>query len=168
MSTVLRFLRFETFTGWHMLTVMVLFFGTIISVNMTMAYFATSSWSGLLVKNTYVASQNFDDDVALDREMRERGWVSDLTVDKGAITYNLVDATGQPVLADTVTASIYRPVGVLDDQSVTLEPGGEGVFSAALTIDPGQWIARISAERNGALIYREVHRLELPLVGSGG
>lgn len=162
MSTALRFLRFETFTGWHMLTIMVLFFGTIVSVNVTMAYFATSSWSGLLVKNTYVASQKFDDDVALNREMLERGWVSDLTIDGRSISYSLVDAAGQPVLADTVTASIYRPVGVLEDQSVTLAQGGEGSYSAALAVEPGQWIARISAEKDGTLVYREVHRLELP------
>lgn len=163
MDAALRFLRFETFTGWHMLAVMVLFFGTIVSVNVTMAYFATSSWSGLLVKNTYVASQKFDDDVAQNREMLERGWVSDLTMDGRTITYSLVDAAGQPIAADTVTASIYRPVGVLDDQSVTLAHSGEGIYSAALPVDPGQWIARISAEKDGTLVYREVHRLELPV-----
>jgi len=163
MGAAMRFLRFETFTGWHMLTVMVLFFGTIVSVNLTMAYFATSSWSGLLVKNTYVASQKFDDDVAQNREMLERGWVSDLTMDGRTITYSLVDATGRPVVADTVTASVYRPVGVLDDQSVTLTQSGEGVYSTALTVDSGQWIARITAQKDGTLVYREVHRLEVPM-----
>ena len=49
-----------TFTGWHMLAIMLAFFGTIITVNFTMAYLATSSWSGLVVKNTYVASQQFN------------------------------------------------------------------------------------------------------------
>ena len=47
-----------TFTGWHMLTIMLLFFGTIISVNVTMAWNAVTSWSGLVVQNTYVASQS--------------------------------------------------------------------------------------------------------------
>lgn len=163
MSSTLDFLRFKTFTGWHMLVVMVLFFGTIVSVNLTMAYFATSSWSGLLVQNTYVASQKFDDDVAQNREMLERGWVSDLTMDGSTITYSLADGTGQPVFADTVTASVYRPVGVLDDQSVTMTQSGEGTYSAALAVDPGQWIARISAQKDGMLVYREVHRLELPM-----
>ena len=49
-----------TFTGWHMLAIMLAFFGTIITVNFTMAYLATSTWSGLVVKNTYVASQQFN------------------------------------------------------------------------------------------------------------
>ena len=49
-----------TFTGWHMLGVIGLFFGTIISVNFYMAYQAVHSWSGLVVENTYVASQQFN------------------------------------------------------------------------------------------------------------
>jgi nitrogen fixation protein FixH len=50
-----------TFTGWHMLGIMVAFFGVIIAVNLTMAYNAIHSWSGLVVQNTYVASQEFND-----------------------------------------------------------------------------------------------------------
>lgn len=167
MSAARRFLQFETFTGWHMLAVMVLFFGTIISVNVTMAYYATSSWSGLLVKNTYVASQNFDDDVALDREMSERGWISELQIGEDAIIYHLSDAEGQPILADSVAVTISRPVGILQDQVVQLVERGDGVYTASLTIDPGQWIARINAEKDGALLFREVHRIELPMKSTG-
>ena len=48
------------FTGYHMVAVMTLFFGTIISVNLLMAWYANTSWSGLVVKNSYVASQEFN------------------------------------------------------------------------------------------------------------
>ncbi len=56
------------FTGWHMLGIMVAFFGVIIAVNITMAYKAVSSWSGLVVKNTYVASQEFNDKAETGKE----------------------------------------------------------------------------------------------------
>jgi nitrogen fixation protein FixH len=36
------------FTGYHMLAILVAFFGVIISVNLLMAYYANSSWSGLI------------------------------------------------------------------------------------------------------------------------
>ncbi len=48
------------FTGYHMAAIMVSFFGVVIAVNFTMAWYATSSWSGLVVENTYVASQQFN------------------------------------------------------------------------------------------------------------
>ncbi len=50
----------KPFTGRHMLFAMLAFFGVIIAVNLTMAVFATKSWTGLVVKNSYVASQAFN------------------------------------------------------------------------------------------------------------
>ena len=48
------------FSGRHMLLTMLAFFGVIIGVNLTMAWFARSSWTGLVVENSYVASQEFN------------------------------------------------------------------------------------------------------------
>ena len=45
------------FTGFHMLACMIVFFGVIVAVNLTMATLASQSWTGLVVKNSYVASQ---------------------------------------------------------------------------------------------------------------
>ena len=161
MAAMRKILQFETFTGWHMLAIMVLFFGTIISVNMTMAYFASSSWSGLLVQNTYVESQRFDEEVALEKEMQQRGWRSELTLATDAVAYRLVDAQGQPVIADTVTVSLSRPVGVELDQQVTLADAGDGLYRAAVPLQPGQWVAKVIAMDDGALLYRDSYRLHL-------
>lgn len=54
----------KEFTGRHMLAIMLAFFGVIIAVNGVMATFATRSWSGLVVENTYVASQQFNERAA--------------------------------------------------------------------------------------------------------
>ena len=48
------------FTGRHALAVFVGAFGVIILVNIAMAFFAVRSFPGLEVKNSYVASQEFD------------------------------------------------------------------------------------------------------------
>jgi nitrogen fixation protein FixH len=50
-----------------MLFSMVAFFGVIITVNMIMARFAVTTWSGLVVPNTYVASQQFNTQAELNR-----------------------------------------------------------------------------------------------------
>ena len=52
--------RPREFTGKHMLVIMFAFFGVIIAVNLTMATFAHTSWSGLVVQNSYVAGQHFN------------------------------------------------------------------------------------------------------------
>ena len=45
--------------GKHVLTGFLLFFGVIIAVNFTMARLASTTWTRLVVKNSYVASQKF-------------------------------------------------------------------------------------------------------------
>ncbi len=61
------------FTGWHMVAVMALFFGTIISINFVMAWSASRSWSGLVVENAYVASQQFNGKLAETRAFAASG-----------------------------------------------------------------------------------------------
>ena len=50
----------RTLTGWHAAAIFGSFFGVIITVNLALAYSAVHTFPGLEVKNSYVASQNFD------------------------------------------------------------------------------------------------------------
>ena len=52
------------FTGRHMLAVVFAFFGTIITVNLVMAFLATGTFPGLVVKNSYIASQHYNERLA--------------------------------------------------------------------------------------------------------
>ncbi|WP_419914922.1 FixH family protein [Hoeflea sp.] len=147
------------FTGWHMLTLMVLFFGTIISVNATMAYFAGSSWSGLIVKNTYVASQKFDEDVARVEAMKARGWTSGLKVDHDAVKYSLANALGTPVVTDHVTVAFSRPVGEEQDRLIELRAHEDGSYSAGHDLASGQWLVKVTAMKDSAVVYTDVKRI---------
>ena len=48
------------FTGRHMAMIMIAFFGVVIAVNVLMARFAVSTFGGVVVENSYVASQHFN------------------------------------------------------------------------------------------------------------
>ncbi|MBX4975304.1 cation transporter, partial [Rhizobium lentis] len=61
------------FTGLHMLLATSAFFAVVIAVNVTMAFYASSSWSGLVVENTYVASQEFNRKAAAMKAMATSG-----------------------------------------------------------------------------------------------
>ena len=146
------------FTGWHMLGVMVLFFGTIITVNLIMAWNASHSWSGLVVQNTYVASQQFNGKVAEARALAESGITVNLTVEAGRIAYRVSDARGKPLLADDVSATFKRPVDERKDFSVVLEPAGQGLFTAERDVPAGQWIVDISTKRDGEKVFHQTVR----------
>ncbi|TIY08576.1 MAG: cytochrome oxidase, partial [Mesorhizobium sp.] len=89
--------RTREFTGRHMLTTILAFFGVVIAVNLTMATFASTSWTGLVVENTYVASQQFNQKAEEGRAQAALGWTGKLTISWGEVRYSLSDAAGKPV-----------------------------------------------------------------------
>ena len=154
------------FTGWHMLGIMVLFFGTIISVNLVMAWNAVRSWSGLVVQNTYVASQEFNGKVAEARAFAKSGIEGALTIENGRVVYRAVDAKGAPLSADAVTAVFKRPVDEREDFSLPLEKTGKGEFFAERAITPGQWVVDISTTSGGERIFHQTVRTVVKGSGS--
>jgi len=146
------------FTGWHMLGIMVLFFGTIITVNLIMAWNASHSWSGLVVKNTYVASQEFNGKVAEAKALAASGIEGSLTVEGGRVAYRVVDAEGVPVIADEVSAVFKRPVDEREDFTLALRPAGQGLFTAERDIMPGQWVIDISTKKDGRKVFHQTLR----------
>jgi nitrogen fixation protein FixH len=105
-----KILGLKQFTGWHMLGVLVLFFGTIIGVNLTLAYYANSSWTGLVVKNSYVESQRFNEVTAEKRRQEALGWSAATGYDGEAFSVELTDAGGNAIRDAIVTAKIGHPV----------------------------------------------------------
>ncbi len=147
------------FTGWHMLAILLAFFGTIISVNVLMAYYATSTWSGLVVQNTYVASQQFNGKAEGIRAMLATGIKGKLTVAGGEIRYNLAIPGKGPVDADSVMAHFKRPVGEHQDFIAELMPAGNGDHVASHAVLPGFWIAEVISTRQGKVIMHEANRI---------
>src|SRR5690606_4480933 len=87
----------RAFTGRHMLAAVVAFFGVIVAVNLTMATFAMNSWSGLVVKNSYVASQEFNDRAEAGRARAALGWQAELAFSNGHLRYTLAHDNGSAV-----------------------------------------------------------------------
>ena len=129
------------FTGKHMIAVMVLFFGTIITVNMIMAWHATNSWTGLVVKNSYVASQGFDDRRA---EQEALGWTVRAEAKGGLLILSIKDADGKPVQAGSIDAVLGRATHVQDDRSPDFTFDGKA-YVARESLRPGNWNIRMTA-----------------------
>lgn len=134
-----------TFTGRHMWMLAIGFFGVIISVNIVLAVFATTSWTGLVVDNTYVASQQFEGKRMAHERQQEAGWQAKFTFANGMAVMTVVDATDKPVELGLVALKVNRPVGGHDDQAVTLERTATGEYSARLDLAAGVWEARATA-----------------------
>lgn len=136
------------FTGRHMLAIMVAFFGTIIAVNVTLAMFANRSWTGLVVKNSYVASQEFNGKVEEGRRQAALGFTPTLSIDGGALRFTLADAAGAPVTLAGGEVLFRRPASDREDRTLTLVPAGDALEARADLAD-GVWIVEINADVGG-------------------
>ena len=106
-------MRARGFTGWHMLAIMLAFFGTIIAVNVTMAWLANSSWSGMLSANTYVASQDFNRNATRAREWAREGFGGVVTLGDGEVRYRLKGPADMLADVDHVEAIFHHRVRVV-------------------------------------------------------
>ena len=100
------------FTGRHAAIVFVSAFGVIIAANIALAVSAVRTFPGLEVANSYVASQEFD----ARREAQEAlGWRLAAQTGGGLLSLAITDASGAPVKAAELNATVGRPTEMADD-----------------------------------------------------
>ncbi len=148
------------FTGRHMLIIMIAFFGVIISVNLLMAFVASHAWTGLVVKNSYVASQNFNADMAAVRRQQELGWQAGLEFSRGVALVSLAGKglEGKPLRNLTVTLLFSRPTHEGEDRTVSLGESEPGRYQVAVDLKDGLWTAEIKARSASGESFRQIHR----------
>jgi nitrogen fixation protein FixH len=156
----------KEFTGKHMLATMVAFFGVIITVNLVMARFAITTWSGLVVPNTYVASQEFNGRAAQSRAIAALGYKIDLDSNADGLSIVFTDSNGTPAVADSIFVQLRRPVGTHQDRELVLMRDPDGVYRAAGALAEGEWIATVTASRDNETLYKRGHRFHVRADGS--
>jgi nitrogen fixation protein FixH len=133
------------FTGRHMWILALSFFGVIIAVNVGMATLAMRSWTGLVVDNSYVASQQFEEKRLAHQAQQAAGWQAVLTYLPGVARLVIVDGARGPIDLGDVSIKLNRPVGGHDDQTVSLQHKADGSYEAAVDLPPGLWAATVTA-----------------------
>ncbi|MDP5334196.1 MAG: FixH family protein [Paracoccaceae bacterium] len=128
-------------TGRHVLMIFVGAFGVIIGVNLMLAWSAVATFPGLEVKNSYVASQEFNARKAAQEAL---GWTVRADAADGEVILSITDAQGTPVRVGGLDAVIGRATHVADD----IRP--EFIFDGAAYVEPvsladGNWNIRMSA-----------------------
>ena len=151
----------RTFTGRHMLAAILAFFGVITAVNLTMAAIAMNSWTGLIVRNSYVASQEFNENAEAGRAQAALGWQGELAYAKGELRYQLRRDDGTAVLVGHIEVELGRPAHEAEDRTLDLPPADGEAFAARIALADGQWVVRVSAEAEGLtapwLDIRRIH-----------
>lgn len=152
--------------GKHVLAAVLLFFGVIIAVNFTMARLASTSWTGLVVKNSYVASQQFNDELSKAQKQKALGFKSSISYGAHTLALSLYDVDGNILIAEELKAQIGRPAFEQSDQVLNFIslPNGRNKISVAL--DQGIWAVTVFGTVEGNQ-YRRDLRINVDKNGMG-
>ncbi|WP_411352183.1 FixH family protein [Leisingera aquaemixtae] len=145
--------REREFTGKHALMLFGGAFAVIIGVNIALAVSAVKTFPGLEVKNSYVASQEFDKR----RNAQEAlGWSVYASSAGDQVKLEITDADGNPVEVAKLTATLGRATHVQDDQQPEFAFDGQAYIAPA-DLGPGNWNIRMVARaKNGTEFTQRV------------
>jgi nitrogen fixation protein FixH len=138
-------------TGRKVLIIALSSFGVILAANLTLAYNALSTFPGLEVDNSFVASQNFNQELA---EQLALGWDVKARHEDGVLTLSITDPEGQPVRVAHLDAVLGAATHVRDDQTPDFR-FIDGAYRAPLEIGRGNWNIRMFAVAADGTEFRQ-------------
>lgn len=138
----------KRFTGWHMLAILVAGFGIVIAVNFTMAYYASSTFGGTVVDNSYVASQQYNDWLDEARTQDELGWHETFTREGEELVIAIESPLG-PLADAEISGMASHPLGRAEPVALEFAPTGPGRYRSLTPLPQGRWQLRIEIVRGG-------------------
>ena len=130
--------------GWHVLLMMLAFFGVMFSVNGVFLYHAITSFPGEDVKKSYVQGLNYNQTLTARASQADLGWRAEAGLQDGKIAFRLFDADGLPLSHYAVIGELRRRATQDDDTVVAFKAGLGGEYSAPMeTLGSGQWLLRV-------------------------
>ncbi|MEQ9328005.1 MAG: FixH family protein [Rhodospirillales bacterium] len=147
-----------TITGRTVLIGMIAFFGVIFAVNGVFLYFALGTFPGLTSNRAYLDGLEYNRTLADGERQASLGWKAETGIavlsDGDELKVRILDADGRLVPYLSVTVEIVRPATSDGAQKLDLVASADGHVAAIGRLEPGRWLVRILAARDGEQVYR--------------
>jgi len=157
-----------TLKGRHVLAMLLLFFGTVFSVNFYMARVAIQTFSGLEAEKPYQEGLKYNDEIAFAREQAARGWKVEATVlpQGQGVMVDIVqrDKSGVATPGLSLRATFIHPADRRRDVKLDVALVEAGHYRAAAPVAAGRWDVQIEASQNGVLMFRSLNRIDIAAV----
>lgn len=140
-------------TGRKVAVIGALLFALVFAPNVILAFYAVRTFSGLVVPNSYVASQEFD---VRRRAQEALAWSLSLDPGEGELRLAIVDADGRAVRPPALAVTVGRPTTTADDRVLSLVETASG-YASALDLAPGAWVALIEATAEDGTAFTQRH-----------
>ena len=148
-------------TGRKVFLILASAFGIIFAVNITLLVKAVTTFPGLEVKNSYVASQTFDDRANAQRALE---WEPEVKYANGQMNLSIF-SNGEFIFPEVVSVRVGRPTHGRDDVFPDLLRDTIGYWFN-IDLDVGKWYVYLSAEDAYGEPFEQ--RLELVIPDNNG
>lgn len=148
-------------TGRTVLVIVLAFFGTVFAANFALIYGALSTFPGVVVDDSYVASQEWNDRVAAQQAL---GWKARIDYMPGELDVVMTGRDGAPVPGLSVSVVVGRPGSEAQDHYLDLAPSAAG-YSAPLELAPGRWRVELVATDGDGARFRAHSEFIVPTRG---
>lgn len=129
------------FTGRHFAALIVAFFAVVVAVNLVMARYASATFGGVVVENSYVASQRFNDWLADARREAALGWSAEAR--RSAAGSVVVTMRGDLPAGLVLTGMARHPLGREPDRALAFRRLADGRFVSSQPLPEGRWTLRL-------------------------
>ncbi|MEE4153102.1 MAG: FixH family protein [Erythrobacter sp.] len=143
----------KPFTGRHMLAIFVIGFGIVAAVNFYMASLAVGGFHGIVVENSYVASQKFNSWLEEARKEQALGW--EVGAARTGDGHVILETSVVPEGA-ILSAELRRPLGDREFMHLDFAPMPEaGRYRSTVEIAEGRWTVRLTIAHAGQVFRQE-------------
>lgn len=144
------------FTGRHMAAILVSFFAVVTIINIVNLLFATRTFGGLVVENSYVASQKFNGWLEQARREEALGWrIAVRRTPAGQVEATLA-AADRPRPGASLTGTVRHPLGRLPERTLAFRSMGDGRYESVEALPPGRWVLRLTVAADDRTLRRLV------------
>jgi nitrogen fixation protein FixH len=150
--------------GWHVLVILIGFFGVIFAVNGVIIYEGIVTNPGEDTQHAYQQGIDYNQELAEQAAQEKLGWQAAIKLGEanGMKTIELAytDKKGEPVLGLKLDAELRNPVVAERDRPLVFTPIGPGRFAAKFS-DPhdARWDLLVTARSQTGEEFKLKHRL---------
>lgn len=130
--------------GWHVLVMLLAFFGVIIAVNSIFLTTALRTFRGEDEPRSYVQGIRYNDVLDRREAQAELGWSATSVVTSSRVEIGVTDAQGAPVTGLVLDARLRHPADSGRDIELTLSEAGEGLYETETDVPDGRWTLVVS------------------------
>jgi nitrogen fixation protein FixH len=151
-------------TGWHVLFMLLGFFGLVFAVNGYFLASALRTYTGVVSVEPYVKGLHYNDRISAGERQSKLGWTESVSVTSdGAVRLAIADDGGRPVRGVKLTATIGRPATNRLDRTLALVESEPGQYVAQVgPLDDGTWlfsVEGVSRDYGEEPVYRMRRRV---------